>query len=81
MTRFNRYDYHNLQFLYQQRFRNPRNVVKMREYVENNLNQKDISRVCSGLKIKYRFPTKLILFQANGKKAERQFYKFYKKIM
>uniref|UniRef100_A0AAF5DDI5 Uncharacterized protein n=1 Tax=Strongyloides stercoralis TaxID=6248 RepID=A0AAF5DDI5_STRER len=81
MTRFNRYDYHNLQFLYQQRFRNPRNVVKMREYVENNLNQKDISRVCSGLKIKYRFPTKLILFQANGKKAERQFYKFYKKII
>ncbi|CEG06149.1 Hypothetical protein SRAE_2000507010 [Strongyloides ratti] len=57
MPRLMEADRQNLQYLYNQQNNNSNAVLKMNEYVENNFNQTNIARICSGFNIRYHFPT------------------------
>uniref|UniRef100_A0A0K0ERP3 Uncharacterized protein n=1 Tax=Strongyloides stercoralis TaxID=6248 RepID=A0A0K0ERP3_STRER len=75
-------DFHNFHYYYYNE-RNESELVpyKLNGYIQNNLNQTNIARICSGLKIKYRFPTFLFVYQTHDRKTEKNLIKKYKKIL
>ncbi|CEF70439.2 Hypothetical protein SRAE_2000507100 [Strongyloides ratti] len=60
MPRLMEADRHNLQYLYNLLGRHPNVTRLMNRYVDKNLNQTNIARICTGFSIKFYYPTYMI---------------------
>uniref|UniRef100_A0A0K0EA88 HTH_Tnp_Tc3_2 domain-containing protein n=1 Tax=Strongyloides stercoralis TaxID=6248 RepID=A0A0K0EA88_STRER len=63
MAQLRQPDYQVIQPIYGSRRRNRNFLNQLNTYIENNLSQHTIKRVCKSFRVRYAFPTQIIIVQ------------------